>query len=521
LRTSSLRVNRKTLFLSIASGILLFLSFPKHGVGIMAWVAFIPLFFALKDIRARDSLIAGFVAGLTFNIGIMYWITFVVVHYGHFAYFIGVFLMVLVAAYLSVYVALFAGGVVYLSGRGIPPIIAAPVLWTCLEYGKSHLLTGFPWENLAYSQYLNRHLIQAVDVTGTYGITFVIILINVIIYDVINERFRWKRVVGEVALGCIIMISIYYYGYVRIGEIGKASQVAETMNVAVIQGNIDQSVKWNPDFQTDTINAYKNLSLPTRPLPPSLTVWPETATPFFFQDANKMQSVIVDVARRSGDWLLFGSPSYQRNCDGDAACVSFLNSAFLLSPQGGILGRYDKVHLVPYGEYVPLRKWFPFVNKFVVGVGDFRSGDGYYPLTMNGHKLGVLICYEGIFPEASRTYKKMGADLLVNITNDAWFGSTSAPYQHLSMIIFRAVENRLYVVRSANTGISAIIDPTGRIVARTELFERTALRNTIKFINNETVYATYGDIFALLCMIALVCCGLISLRRKNVNTYRN
>ncbi|MGZ6224149.1 MAG: apolipoprotein N-acyltransferase, partial [Syntrophales bacterium] len=150
MRTENLRINRKTLFLSVATGILLFLSFPKHGAGIMAWVALIPLFFALSDVDdIRDALLAGFVAGLAFNIGLMYWITSVVVHYGHLAYSIGIFLMVLVAAYLSIYIAIFAAGVVYFSGKGISRIIAAPTLWTCLEYGKSHLFTGFPWENLA------------------------------------------------------------------------------------------------------------------------------------------------------------------------------------------------------------------------------------------------------------------------------------------------------------------------------------------------------------------------------------
>jgi len=194
----------------------------------MAWVALIPLFFALKEVQIRDSLIAGFVAGLTFNIGITYWITFVVVHYGHFPYFIGFFLMVLVAAYLSIYVALFAAGVVYFEGKGTPRIIAAPILWTCLEYGKSHLFTGFPWENLAHSQYLNSYLIQVVDVTGTYGITFFIVLVNVIMYDAISERFRGKRVRGEIALGCFIMIGIYAYGYIRVGQIEADSQAAET-----------------------------------------------------------------------------------------------------------------------------------------------------------------------------------------------------------------------------------------------------------------------------------------------------
>jgi len=176
---------------------------------------------------------------------------------------------------------------------------------------------------------------------------------------------------------------------------------------------------------------------------------------------------------------------------------------------------------VPYGEYVPLKKWFPFINKLVVGVGDFRSGKGYYPLGTNNHKFGVLICYEGIFPEASRMYKQGGADLLVNITNDAWFGETSAPFQHLSMTVFRAVENRLFLVRSANTGISAIIDPTGRIIAQTELFTNTALRDTVKLINKKTVYSTYGDSFVLICMISLICCFIISLRRRNVYDCRN
>jgi apolipoprotein N-acyltransferase len=517
-----LRINRKTLLLSIASGILLFLSFPKYGVGTTAWVALIPLFFALRDIDdARDGLIAGFVVGLTFNIGIMYWITFVVVHYGHLPYSIGIFLMVLVAAYLSIYVALFAAGVVYFSGKGVSSVIAAPVLWTCLEYGKSHLLTGFPWENLAYSQYLNRYLIQAVDITGPYGITFIIILVNAVLCDALKGGFRGRRVIGKVALCAILILGIYCYGYIRTGQIEKISQAAEAMDIAVVQGNIDQSVKWNPDFQSDTIMAYKNLSLEKKASTPGLIVWPETAAPFFFQDASKMQSEILSTARISGDWLLFGSPSYRKDCDGDARCVSFLNSAFLLSPQGSIIGRYDKVHLVPYGEYVPLRRMFPFISKFVVGVGDFRSGEGYDPLTMDGHKLGVLICYEGIFPEASRAYKRMGADLLVNMTNDAWFGRTSAPYQHLSMTVFRAVENRLYVARSANTGISAIIDPTGRIVAQTELFERTALRNKVRFIKSKTFYSVYGDVFVLFCMAALVCCIIMGLRRRNVDAYRN
>jgi apolipoprotein N-acyltransferase len=163
---------------------------------------------------------------------------------------------------------------------------------------------------------------------------------------------------------------------------------------------------------------------------------------------------------------------------------------------------------------VPLRQLFPFINKLVAGVGDFTSGKGFSPVFMDHHKLGVLICYEGIFPEISRSYKNAGADLLVNITNDAWFGRTSAPYQHLSMTTFRAVENRIYIVRAANTGISAVIDPTGKITNRTKIFERTSLRETVKYMNDKTFYMLYGDIVVYICMVLIVGCIFISIRRK-------
>jgi apolipoprotein N-acyltransferase len=167
-------------------------------------------------------------------------------------------------------------------------------------------------------------------------------------------------------------------------------------------------------------------------------------------------------------------------------------------------GKYDKVHLVPYGEYVPLRPFFPFLNKLVEGAGDFQKGKHITPLPMGKYAVGVLICYEGIFPWIGREYKRKGADLLVNITNDAWFGSTSAPYQHMSMTVFRAVENRTFLLRSANTGITAIVSPTGEIVKQTELFTRTFLKGSVKFLDRKTIYTLYGDIFVYVCLILLV-----------------
>jgi apolipoprotein N-acyltransferase len=518
----SLNITKGTLILSFASGILLFLSFPKYGLGIIAWVALVPLLFALKNVSSlRNGLIVGFITGIVFYTGIVYWIVYVVVNYGYLPYYAGIFIMLLLAAYLSIYIAIFAAVIVYFSGRGIHEVVIAPVLWTCLEYGKSCLFTGFPWENLAYSQYLNTTLIQAVDITGTYGLSFIIVLVNVIVFDILSKKFKGTRLMAEVALCCTLMLIIFSYGYLRLHQIDEELRAGESLGVTIIQGNIDQNIKWDPRFQMETINVYNDLSLQEKSSRPGLMVWPETAAPFFFQEFNKLHDRIVNIAQMSGEWLLFGGPSYLRECIGSEDCISYLNSAFLLSPTGEIIDRYDKVHLVPYGEYVPLRSIFPFINKLTAGVGDFRSGNGYNPLTLDNKKLGVLICYEGIFPEASRTYKNMGVDLLVNITNDAWFGRTSAPYQHLSMTIFRAVENRLYVIRSANTGISSIIDPAGRIIAKTELFTKSRLRDNVRFINYKTFYTAYGDMFVIICLISFVCCFLITIRRKYIYVCRN
>lgn len=486
--------------LAVLSGLLLFLSFPKYGSGIMAWAALIPLFFALKDATSREAFKIGFLTGFVAHIGILYWIVYVVVQYGYLPIYAGIAALLLLAAYLSLYTACFAMGVDFLKKKGIRLFVSTPLLWTVLEFLRSHLLTGFPWENLAYSQYLYAKVIQIADVTGIYGITFVIVMINAVLYDLLSARFRGRTLLVETVVACLVIMMIIGYGHYRIGSIDELLKKAPRMGVALIQGNIDQNMKWNPLYQSQTIDIYRSLSWQAVPSGGGLIVWPETAAPFYFQQRGAMQTAVVDIARTSGSALLFGSPSYEE----ENGSISHMNSAFLLKPDGTMSGRYDKVHLVPYGEYVPLRRFFPFIGKLVAGVGDFKSGKGFYPLTIDGYRLGVLICYEGILPEAARDYKREKAEILVNITNDAWFGKTSAPYQHLSMTVFRAIESRLYLVRAANTGISAIIDPKGEILSRTGIFERTILKGDVKIIDEKTCYAAYGDAFVYLCAIALL-----------------
>jgi apolipoprotein N-acyltransferase len=504
------KMPQKKYLLAFSSGILLILSFPKYGSGIVAWAALVPLLFALKETTVREAFKAGFLAGLVAHVGIIYWIVHVVVIYGYLPVYIGIGAMLLLAAYLSLYTGCFALGVVFLKGRGIRSWICAPLLWTVLEYLRSHLLTGFPWENLGYSQYLHAPLIQIADITGVYGISFAIVMVNCVLADLLAARRRWTELRIEVGLAVLMVLLIVGYGQYRIKGIDALLAQAPSLEVSLIQGNIEQDIKWNPQFQSETIQIYRSLSRQAFPAKGGLIVWPETAAPFYFQQPGPLQEAVIDVAVASGSAFLFGSPGYEK----DNGQVSYSNSAFLLGPDGTLAGRYDKVHLVPYGEYVPLRRFFPFIGKLVAGIGDFRPGKGFVPLTLDGRRFGVLICYEGILPEAAREYKRAKAELLVNITNDAWFGKTSAPHQHLSMTVFRAIESRLYLVRAANTGISAIVDPKGAILSRTGLFERAALGGHVKIIDEKTCYAAYGDAFVCLCAVGLFTIIIVTARRR-------
>jgi apolipoprotein N-acyltransferase len=495
--TSNKSLTWNAIFLAAATGILLFLSFPKYGSGFLAWIALIPLFWAMKEVVSiRQGLLLGFIAGLVCHIGLIYWITYVIVNYGYLPIYLGIILMLLLACYLSLYTALFAVGIIFFRQK-IALSFAAPVLWICLEYCKSYLLTGFPWENLGYSQYLNKYLVQFADVSGVFGLSFLIVLVNVTLFEVLAKKSKKKLISAAVVI--LIIAGVLIYGVSRSRQIDAVLENAAGIEVSIIQGNIDQAIKWNDGFQKETINIYEQLSVQNMPAKEGLVVWPETAVPFNYQDANQLQKQVRDISLKTKSWFIFGSTSYE-NSKND---TNYYNSAYLLSPAGEIKGKYNKVHLVPYGEYVPLRNVFPFINKLTGGMGDFSAGTGYYPLTMDNKKIGILICYEGILPFAARTYKKKGAELLVNITNDAWFGATSAPFQHFSMAVFRAVETRLYLVRAANTGISAIINPKGEIVARTYIFEKAAITENVKYSNIQTIYAKYGD------ALVIVCFGLV------------
>jgi apolipoprotein N-acyltransferase len=267
------------------------------------------------------------------------------------------------------------------------------------------------------------------------------------------------------------------------------------LKIGLVQGNIDQSVKWDESFQKETLKIYDKLSLRVSEEKPDLIIWPETATPFFFQDAKEYQPLVLDIPKKTNTFLLFGTPSYKIQ----KGKVNHYNSAYLLSPSGELVGKYDKIHLVPFGEYVPMQDLLFFLGSLGEGIGDFKSGEEIYSFSIPQGHFGVLICFEIIFPDLCRRFVKKGANFLVTMTNDAWFGKTSAPYQHFSMATFRAVENRVFVVRAANTGITGFIDPRGKILKQGGIFTEEAMNGMIRLSKDKTFYTLYGDVFAWCC----------------------
>lgn len=496
--TGSKVMLRRDYLWAVLTGALLAFSFPKPDFSVLAWLAFVPLLWAIARKSPAQAFKFGFIAGLVAYGGTLYWLNIVMTHYGKLPWVVSFCLFLLLVAYLALYI-----GVVALLVRrgeiaGISPLLSFPFLWVGFEYLRSFVLTGFPWASLGYSQYRILPLIQIADVTGVYGLSFLIVLTNVVLFRILEgvvakEHSRYPTRSAVVLL--VLMVLTVGYGFKRLNTADHGAP----LKVALAQGDIPQDVKWDPSFQEKTVAIYENLTRQACAGGTDLVVWPESALPFFFQSDEKYATRIESLAAQLKTCMVVGSPAVEQ----ERERLKYLNSAFLLSPTGAVIGRSDKIHLVPFGEYVPLGKYLPFVNKLVAGIGDFSPGTTIAPLDTGKGKIGVLVCFEGIFPELSRAYVRAGSRLLVNITNDAWFGRSSAPYQHLSMTVFRAVENRVPLVRAANTGITSIIDSKGHICGMTQLFREAFLTGEVRLGgSDETFYCRYGDLFAWLCLAA-------------------
>ena len=506
--------DRLKIILAILSGLLLTGSFPKVGMSWFAWFALVPLLISLRNLPIKKSFFLGFLTGLAHYLTLLYWLPYTMKTYGHLPFFLCVIILILLSSFLALYMAGFSATLSKLCSKPGMSLIMAPAIWVSFEYMRTLFFFGFPWQLIGYSQYKNLHLIQIADIFGVYGVSFLIVLSNSAIYlvflSLIDKRGQKTAVTKRLAAVAIsvfalVFILVWFYGKWSIQSIDRLIYTAPSIKAAIVQGNIDQAVKWDPAFQTKTANKYTKLSLLAKKDNPDLIVWPETATPFYFLNNITLSNIVQNGIKDTGADFLIGSPSFVL----EKEVVEYYNSAYLITRDGKVCGKYDKAHLVPFGEYIPFNKWLPFIGKFVEGVGDFKPGARGKTITWSDYKLGLQICYEIIFPCLSREMVRNDAALLINITNDAWFGKTAAPYQHFSMAIFRAVENRRSLIRSANTGISGFIDPSGRILGETDLFVEATMTRCVPVIRITTLYTRFGDLFATICMVATAICFVL------------
>lgn len=500
--------NLRTIFFSSLSGLLLSLSFPKADLYWLSWIAFIPFFYIINDLTPKKSFMAGLCFGLTHFFSLLYWIVNVLHTYGYIPFALCLPILGLLALYLALYPACFSWFLTRYCKKPSFLIILAPSAWVFLEFIRTYAFTGFPWELLGYSQHNCTRIIQLADTTGVYGVSFLILLVNSALYTLflfISKRpWQERAVVTPVALAHGLTASILFalaliYGDYRIRQIDDWMSQAPSLTVSVIQGNIDQSLKWTHAYQQKTLLKYNRLSALAAEDHPDLVVWPETAAPFYYGNDEALTTLLKQgIAHVNTDFLI-GCPSYVQNQN----LFEFYNTAYLLDSSGDIKDSYSKVHLVPFGEYVPLKEYLPFIHKLTEQSGDFYSGRKGETLNFGHAKVGVQICFEVIFQNLSRAMVQNKANILITITNDAWFGQSSAPFQHFSMVKFRAIENRRAVARSANTGISGFIDPAGREIASTELYADAYLTRKLALLEHQTVYTRYGDWFAFLCLFMM------------------
>ncbi|MGB5686424.1 MAG: apolipoprotein N-acyltransferase [Candidatus Electrothrix sp.] len=507
---------------ALLTALLLALAMP----GIVGWwpllfVALIPLLSALGRLSTKQTICMGITCGLLYYTSLFYWIVPVLRRFGGLHPAAATLALLLLAAYMAIYMTLFCLLLNRLLARSRSRgqaaallLLTAPAVWTGLDFLRSWLFTGLPWMDLGYALYRQPLLIQAADLGGHYLITFSVVLINALLFWLaarIRAAFSSSTSSSSISdyrfshpVTVFLLLScLGGYSVLRYQQISSKTATADTAFVSAVQGNIQQNVKWSPTQKEETVERY--LSLSAQALKgedkPELVVWPETALPFY-PAREPLMNRVRDFIRQNEIHLLTGSPYFTVDPQKKKS-VAYSNSALLLDHSARLSARYNKQHLVPFGEYVPLRTYFWFIKPLVELIGDFTPGDSLEPLGADRIQAGVLICFESIFPNIARQEAVQGANLLVNITNDAWYGESSAPYHSWAMTVFRAVENRRSLVRAANTGISGFISPTGEIQHESSLFKAQSINSKTALLTGHTIFMLGGYRFSLLCLVLI------------------
>jgi apolipoprotein N-acyltransferase len=499
-----------------------FLCFPHPVAGtvidlglVLAWVAPALLILGLEGLAVRRAAGLAYLAAVAANSLILHWIYVVTAVYGRAPAVVGVLAPVGLALYTGAFSAGFAALWVALRRRGRASPLAAALLWTATDHARSFLLSGFPWATLGYAQHLNPALLGIAPVTGVYGLSFASVLAGAALAEIARAALA-RRAPGRgawVALAGVAAIHL-------MGALNPGPSVPESgpkLRVAALQGDIQQGVKWSREWMERTLEIYEGLAREAAARGAEVIVWPETAVPGALEANPEVRLRLSELARETGSAMVVGSVGVE--VDSQGRLLRYYDSAFLFEADGLPAGRYDKSHLVPFGEYVPLRGLLGQVLGAVargMARSDVSAGAGPRALSLASMKVGVPICYELLFPDLVRRFARDGAGVLFAITNDAWYGRTGAPYQFLAITAMRSAETGLWTVRAANTGVSAVIDGRGRVREGTDIFERDLIVADVPLRPLEagrTFYVRHGDMFALACWAgAAICLALARFR---------
>jgi apolipoprotein N-acyltransferase len=508
------------------SSLLQVLIFPLAGFYVLSWVAFAPLIVALLRTRPAGALeidgsvnlqaakpgqafLLGYISGILWYAGTCYWIYDTMHQYGGLSVPLALLALFLFCLYLGLYHGLFGLLLSLAAGPGRNyrrALVAAPFLWVAVELART-LVTGFPWNLLGTAQVDNISLSRITTLTGVYGVSFEIMLVNVAVAAAFLVP-RKKR-------GMLLIASVAAASVLQAGRLVPAPTLPTDRAALLVQENIPVDGTWTRDAFERTLRELSDLSVKavtsnssddssavphSKPGEVDLIVWPESPAPFFTNDPL-FRDAVSETARKSHSWLVTGAIGSMPATHSGTSSSRVFNSAALVSPAGDWTARYDKVHLVPFGEYLPFPRLFAFAGGLTKEVGEFEAGTSRAPLNAGGTELGVFICYESVFPGEVRQFADRGAQVLVNLSNDGWYGDSGAYAQHLNQTRMRAIENDRWLLSATNTGVTASIDPYGRTVARLPRKERAALVAPYALTSVTTFYTRHGDWFAWLCAI--------------------
>lgn len=470
-------------YLVVFSAIISFLAFPPFPFGPLIFISLALLFYAIEDLPPRSAFKHGFLWGVIFHLGLLYYIAWVTVP--------GMLATVLILALIPGTACLIFARL--MTANRPLAIVFVPSYFLTWNWLLTKSDLNYPWADFGYALAYLPSLIQAAEIGGVYLITLLVFAVGLLVYLSISEKFNFKAKTGDaMRLAAVALVLVFYvYGQTRLSELRKEEVGSESVNIGLIQGNIDKDVKWSPAHLQFSFDRYFTVSRMAVRDGAEFLIWPETAIPTYLAQEPANMAKIKAFVDSVGVPILTGVVFYETV--GPREYV-YYNSALLVEPGNHDYQIYSKIHLVPMSERIPFSERYKILRDIHLGQADFSSGREQTIFTLDGIKFGTLICFESVFPGYANGFIKKGADFLVVITNDMWFGRTSLFEQHAMMAVFRAIENRVPVVRAANTGISMSVDKTGRILARTGVFEEDYIVTNVHPEESRTIYGKIGDI---------------------------